>query len=298
MKTDTTKFDFLYRHSKLKPNILNLLSKSPHSNYRKWSNKKPDGGQRPICAPTKELKKIQEEIRERIVQISKKQKTIHPRAFGSGKRKSYKENAFEHKNNRYFFQVDIKDFFGSINFIRVQKCLSKIFDCTDDEVKILTRLTTYEYKLPQGAPTSPILALLCSRELDNRIANFCKQRKMVYTRYVDDITISSKKPITEEMQKTIRDIVSQEGFTLNESKTKVSDIKNEEQCKINGVIIKDERLLTRYHHGQEKHTYITENTPITIGLSKKLDGVLSFIKQIDPDCYDSLIKHKRCLDCK
>ena len=302
MNKDTQKFKFLYRDGVLRQDISYLLSKSPTSkfprgNYYEKSIKKQNGKSRKISIPTKKLKSIQKKIHKEITQEDKDKRIVHPQVFCFGKGKSPKENALSHINNRYFFQADIKDFFGNVSRYQVWECFSKTLGCGKNEADILTFLTTYKHKLPQGASTSPILALLCSKGIDNRIANFCKQRKMVYTRYMDDITISSKKPITEEMQKTIRDIVFQEKFTLNESKTKIFDIENEKQCKITGIIIKDKRLLTEYHHDQEKHVYITKNTPITTGLSKKLDGVLSFIKQIDPDYYDSLIKHKCCLYC-
>lgn len=45
--------------------------------------------------------------------------------------------------------------------------------------------------LPQGAPTSPLLANLAVRGLDERLAAFAATRDLVYTRYADDLAIST-----------------------------------------------------------------------------------------------------------
>ena len=62
---------------------------------------------------------------------------------------------------------------------------------------ILSLLCTYEGYLPQGAPTSPYLSNLILRDFDKKIQQICSSLNYTYTRYADDITISSNNKITK-----------------------------------------------------------------------------------------------------
>ena len=47
--------------------------------------------------------------------------------------------------------------------------------------------------LPQGAPTSPLLANLAVWDMDDRLTSTALSRDMVYTRYADDIALSTRR---------------------------------------------------------------------------------------------------------
>ena len=76
--------------------------------------------------------------------------------------------------------------------------------------------------LIQGSPLSPaIFHQYCSVVLDKCVSAFCESRRIIYTRYVDDILISSKKPMGKRVRKILRSIIRSCGFSLNEDKDKV-----------------------------------------------------------------------------
>jgi RNA-directed DNA polymerase len=55
----------------------------------------------------------------------------------------------------------------------------------------LTLLTTYEGKLPIGAPTSPVISNFICYQLDSDLIDFCGENHLTFTRYADDLTFSS-----------------------------------------------------------------------------------------------------------
>ena len=81
-------------------------------------------------------------------------------------------------------------------------------------------------RLPQGAPTSGAIANLVCTELDARMERYAQLNSLVYTRYSDDILLSSKNPVfsresAAEVLREISSIMKQFGLGLNTSKTRV-----------------------------------------------------------------------------
>src|SRR5690606_10788268 len=80
-------------------------------------------------------------------------------AFGAVKGKDNVDNAKQHQGKKYKFTTDLKDFFPSIT----NKAVNEMFVSQGFSHKVsglLTKLTTYKGKIPQGAPTSSTLANL------------------------------------------------------------------------------------------------------------------------------------------
>ena len=75
--------------------------------------------------------------------------------------------------------------------------------------------------LPQGAPTSPALANLCGFRLDRRLAGLARAYGLGYTRYADDLAFSGHTSQPERLIDIVRSIVTDEGFRLNEAKTRI-----------------------------------------------------------------------------
>lgn len=188
--------------------------------YRVYQIPKESGGFRTIEAPSKLLKRVQRVILEKILYPSFR---ISRQAMGFVPNRSIKGNALRHCNfqqklnnkGRWLWKVDLKDFFPSISANRVLGGLIETFDMTQDETPLLrmlelskrTRynyvpyfmgimyLCTYRERLPQGAPTSPFLSNLVYAKFDNQISGLVSTmgggREIIYTRYADDVTISS-----------------------------------------------------------------------------------------------------------
>lgn len=290
-------FDFLYRYTNgsrvLRQEILDIILHVDR-HYHEGEVLKSSGEVRKIDKPSEELKKVQREILREVKKINRERGIISECVFGLGGNDT-KQNVLPHVKNRYVFRIDLKNFFNGINFERVKEAFKHI-GCSDDEAVVLAKLTTHNYYLPQGSPTSSILSSVCLVRLDERIENLCRIG-MVYTRYIDDITISSvKNEINDKTQKNIRRIISSEGLRVNRDKTKVVDTKNE-LCEITGIMVQNGRMMTKYHCGQEKHAFIRNSAIDRIEENSQLRGVLNWVRNVDPNYYDVLMKKGQCPYC-
>ena len=108
------------------------------------------------------------------------------------KGRSIVTNAKQHKRKRYVFNVDLEDFYGSINFGRVRGLFrAEPFSMGEKAAAIAAQICTFENSLPQGAATSPVISNFIASELDRKLSSLARRYRLTYTRYADDITFSS-----------------------------------------------------------------------------------------------------------
>ncbi len=78
--------------------------------------------------------------------------------------------------------------------------------------------------LPQGAPTSPSLANLCSYRLDRRLSGLARSAGAAYTRYADDLAFSGGERFERSVERFaihVAAILMEEGFTVQHRKTRI-----------------------------------------------------------------------------
>lgn len=136
-------------------------------------------------------------------------------------------NASIHIEQRYALSIDIEDFFDSINY-RIFSKYIPIF---------LLKDIVIDNKVPQGFPTSPIVANIAMIDIDKLIIESLERRNpnIKYSRYADDLTFSfddikEKELIFSEVIKVFKGF----GLKINSRKTKLQD-KNNGRAIITGV---------------------------------------------------------------
>lgn len=140
-------------------------------------------------------------------------------SHGGVKRRSAMTNARAHVGNAYAFVADISNFFPSISCFPVNRLFLQQA-CSYDVARILTRLCTFDYHLALGLVTSPIIANELFKPIDARIAAACKKMNLVYSRFVDDITISGTYDLERSgIESVVRQIIRCYGFRLAPGKT-------------------------------------------------------------------------------
>jgi RNA-directed DNA polymerase len=122
-----------------------------------------------------------------------------------------------HSGQEYIFSIDLKNFFPSITVEKVYSFFRKS-GCISEISEILTNLTTYEDQVPQGFPTSPMLANLMASGLDKQHLEVCRTRRIMRTRWIDDIVFSGR---TQDITPTIPSLIGAvkfHGFKISNRK--------------------------------------------------------------------------------
>lgn len=168
-----------------------LYKRRPENRYFTFEIPKKDGSKREIAAPSKELKNIQRKLADVLSAV------YDPKvcAYGFIEGRNNVGNANCHVNRRLVFNIDLKDFFSQIHFGRVRGMLmSKPYCIKEEAATTIAQIACFNGRLPQGAPSSPIITNMISAPLDNALMRLAKKTNCIYTRYADDITFSTYKP--------------------------------------------------------------------------------------------------------
>lgn len=237
--------------------------------YRHFSIPKKSGGVREIAAPIKGLKSMQIYLNEILQAVYEPL----PCVMGFALNRSVVQNAQLHIGQRYILNIDLKDFFPSIEEPRIAKRLQVApynlpkniarivagLSCMriDDEenekrtisnflLKLFSKTKKkykYGYILPQGAPTSPILTNMICERLDWQLTGLAKRFGIRYSRYADDITFSGMNYIFSEkgkFWKELRRIINNQNFTINEKKTRL--LRKGQQQEVTGLIVSQNKV--------------------------------------------------------
>ena len=109
--------------------------------------------------------------------------------------------------------------------------------------------------LPQGSPTSPALSNIVMRRFDDQIGRWCNQRQITYTRYCDDMTFSSDRPLYGVYQK-VKKMLFEMGFELNEAKTHF--ISNADRQTVTGLVVNEKLSIpSSYKRNLRQEIYYT-----------------------------------------
>ena len=249
--------------------------------YTDFTIKKKSGADRSIHAPVAGLKSLQKTLSFVLQCVFEP----HKAAMGFVRERSIVDNARLHQGARYVYNIDLKDFFPSIDQARVWACLQlmpfnlteaatlaceykplndPLFPITEnrkrsrrDIANIIASLCCTEMDvervgedgewiqvkrnvLPQGAPTSPVITNIVCQKLDYLLTGVGKRFGLTYSRYADDITLSSMHNVYQtdgDFIKELQRIVTQQGFHIKESKTRLQ--KDGYRKEVTGLIVSD-----------------------------------------------------------
>lgn len=220
---------------------------APGARYREFTIPKRNGGTRRICAPRIALLDLQRDIL-RLIEADYRPRA-HVHGFVSGRQRSIVSNARQHVGKRWVLNIDLEDYFETIHFGRVRgRLMAPPYNYPEEIAQFVAHIACFETVkevdgtqrttsvLMPGGALSPILANIVTDKLDAELARFCRQLGCTFTRYADDITISSNRrtfpaPIglfadpESFLEFTISDsfqqIVEDNGFRINHDKTRL-----------------------------------------------------------------------------
>lgn len=272
--------------------------------YVYFSVPKKSGGTRVLSAPHTALANAQQWVLDQIL----RQLPTHDAAHGFVPGRSTVTNASKHMGKDVVVNCDLSDFFPTITFPRVKGLVQSLgyspavatilallcTECPRRAVEYGGRLyyaATGPRALPQGACTSPAFSNAIARRLDCRFTGIANKLGWAYTRYADDLTFSAT---NEQASQTgyllarVRHIAGDEGFAVNEKKTRVQR-RNTRQS-VTGLVVNDHVAVPRQtvrrirailhkaqHEGLAKQN--RENRP---HFEAWLGGMIAYIEMANP----------------
>lgn len=171
--------------------LLYILYKTPEDRrYVEFEIPKKMGGVRKISSPQEGTSILQAKLQPILERLYRVKAPVHGFVKGRG----ILTNARNHVRKRFLFNLDLEDFFGSINFGRVRGLfMAKPLSLGAKAATVLAKICTFRNAVPQGAVTSPVISNLIATDLDRRLTFLAKKYKLRYSRYADDISFSSSR---------------------------------------------------------------------------------------------------------
>lgn len=236
--------------------------------YINYKIKKKSGGERIISAPAEALKTISAKINNQLQSIY--QESLPKSSHGFVTDRDIVTNARNHISRKYVLNLDLEDFFGTINSGRIIGLFRRYpFFFNKKLASVITGIVTYNNSLPQGAPTSPVLSNMICLKLDRELTRFSESMGWKYSRYADDITISSNilsdkliQNVSSELiiGSRILAIIKKNGFKINNKKTRlglpgqskwVTGIKVNEGLNVSRKLIRQVRAMMHFLEQQK-----------------------------------------------
>lgn len=270
---------------------LTNLASNAFRYYRSYNIPKKNGKLRRISQPSPELKTVQYWIVENI--LSKI--PVAPSACAYSRGSSIKKHADLHKNSRFFLHIDIHHFFPSIHsshlipFLEKHKDVfySSGFDYFTD-LYYLKKICFRKDMLCIGAVSSPIISNIIMYDFDISMDEYCQNRNFIYTRYADDIYISSRRFINPEVFDHVKSHLESLGFAINPDKSRFFSSKG--QKKVTGLILTtDNQISVGTVRRNEIKKLIYDKLVHHVGDAESILGYLSFLRDIEPDTYNNII---------
>jgi RNA-directed DNA polymerase len=224
------------------PRLAHHIYRVPsNKKYKTFSLPKKMGGERTISTPVSALKIIQWKLNQILTAVYEVKPSVH--GFVPGK--NIVTNAKAHAGKRFVLNLDLADFFGSVNFGRVRGLfMATPYNLPAKVATVLAQICCHEDKLPQGAPTSPIITNMLCAKMDSQLQRLAKDCRATYTRYADDITFSTTlKEFPEALAYAIETedgdklllgdcllvIITDNGFNINEKKVRLQVRSNHQE---------------------------------------------------------------------
>lgn len=222
----------------LSSSFVGALYKNPEKYYRVFEIRK-GRKTRVIQAPKVALKVIQKwfgtHLGDSIV--------LDDAIFGFVKGRSSAKAAARHCNAKWVFSIDIENFFQSTPIQMVEQELVRV-GYSQHGAEVISKLCTYNGKLSQGSPASPVLSNLVFRQADKELIALASYYRIRYTRYADDIVFSGTDEFPEDIRDKSISIIQSYGWTISENKTFFAS--SPQRLKVHGLLVhRDNPRLTK-----------------------------------------------------
>lgn len=289
---------------------------------------------RTICVPDVQLSIVQSWLARNVLSHGRPHSASTAFAPGS----TLVAAVQPHCKGRWLIKVDVRRFFESVSEVSVYKAFRRLGYqplvslelarlCTrvgpasrlhstarwlrraPRYVATIQRYATLRFgHLPQGAPTSPMLANLVMQDADAELTKLAREHGLNYTRYADDLTFSTRRKDfdREEAADVIRAvyrILGRFGLEPNFAKTQV--VPPRARKVVLGLLAdqKEPRLTREFRSKMRQHLYYLEHPEVgplkhaerrgfaaIAGLKNHLVGLAAYAAQVEPEYGAGLVR--------
>lgn len=276
-----------------------LLMRGPYQ-YKHYQIEKRTGGKRDIFHPTPNLKAVQRWLVNEHLQTLPVHDSVYSYRVGRGIR----QHADAHVHSNFLLRLDFKDFFPSITqdwllqFL-LQKSHEGSLSLDDRAIaacmRVLCRFNKFDGSLALsiGAPSSPAISNAILYHADVDAHAHCAELGCLYTRYADDIYVSSReKNVLVEAERQVKAAFAQHAPRLQFNTDKRINVSKKAKRVVTGLTLTPDRKLSI---GRELKRSI--KTLVYLHVSGKLDpverprlcGLVSYVRDVEPAFYNSLV---------
>lgn len=236
-----------------------------------------------ISEPCPSLKFIQNWLLEHV--LNPACASLLPCVHGCVPGRSTVTNAKPHVGCLWKIHMDLRDFFPTVVVPRVYGLYRKIFKYDSKLAWMLANLACKDGKLPQGAPTSPAIANLIAGAMDRDLLRLISAMGGYYTRYVDDLTFSFRRPMSDKNKQrfigSVTEIAVRHGFSVNTDKTSI--VTRRSRMVVTGVVVNTKTSIPKQFRSNLRAAIHQRRLEIPMADSQEIvDGRLSYIKMVCP----------------
>lgn len=254
--------------------------------YRSFSIRKGTKVRR-IKHPIPSLMKLQRKILSILDEIIL---PTYVQGFVSGR--SVKTHAEFHRSQAIVLSFDIKNFFESTTIEHITRSLGRFID-SPEAIQNIATVCTSAGQLPQGAPTSPVLANISFLDIDEKLDNLAKNNSGVYSRYADDLIISSSDRGIYDLIRYVELLVEDGKYRINKDKTRYASRKRQQI--VTGLVVNETiqpSSKVRYNFKAKIHQLARSQRPISRSMHASIKGMYNWIEKFNPNfANNQLNKH-------
>ncbi|MBE5073096.1 RNA-directed DNA polymerase [Erythrobacteraceae bacterium E2-1 Yellow Sea] len=286
--------DELSAETGLRPDRLEYYADSASRRYYSFTIKKRNGDPRWIRHPAKPLKSLQRWLNSNVISRMR----VHQCAMAYQPGSNIRSNALRHASSNFTVRIDFEDFFpsfkrsGIVKFLKDQEKFGLKLGRRD--ITFLSKIVTRFDELTIGAPSSPLLTNAMMYSFDKEVSEFCERKGLTYTRYADDIYISSVAPngLDGVLQRVAAAAKKFPYAKLRINSSKTSYTSRRYRRMITGLVITpDHKISLGRKRKREIHSLVHMASVDKLDLEKLsyLQGMLAFTKDVEPSFFETLV---------
>lgn len=256
--------------------------------YRSFTIPKKSGGTRTINHPSPILKAFQYWLTKNFFVGFKTSKCATAYKIGC----SIKDNAVRHLGNNHLLHLDIKDFFPSITsnlfgaILHSRKTEVNI-DFDEKDIQIISGLCFLRNRLAIGSVCAPCISNIVMYEFDLTMERYAIEKGYTYSRYADDVILSSPNYIPGEIVGNLQEMLAKLSFKVNTTKTFFMG-KGQRQV-VTGIVINSQKTSIGRKRKHNIKSMLYKKLKNGEGNSAVILGHLNFLRDIDPQAFNQII---------